>query len=137
MKSIPRPDIKFSIEKVESCWAQIDAGKNKKGIIIGCIYKHPGCNLNSFNIELNKIIKCINPDKFDLYICDDMNINFLKCNEHEGTEKYLDMLFDNSLIPIITKPTRITDHSSTLIDHIYTNLPISKLTPGILKVDIS
>jgi hypothetical protein len=66
-----------------------------------------------------------------------MNINFLKCNEHEGTEKYLDMLFDNSLIPIITKPTRITDHSSTLIDHIYTNLPISKLTPGILKVDIS
>jgi hypothetical protein len=29
LKSIPRPDIKFSIEKVESCWAQIDAGKNK------------------------------------------------------------------------------------------------------------
>ena len=113
LKSIPRPDIKFSIEKVESCWAQIDAGKNKKGIIIGCIYKHPGCNLNSSNIELNKIIKSINPDKFDLYICGDMNINFLKCNEHEETEKCLDMLFDNSLIPIITKPTRITDHSTS------------------------
>jgi hypothetical protein len=60
--------MKCSIEKVESCWAQIDAGKNKKGKIIGCIYKHPGCNLNSFNIELNKIIKSINPDEFDLYI---------------------------------------------------------------------
>jgi hypothetical protein len=86
---------------------------------------------------LNRIIQTINPAKFDLYICGDMHINFLKYNEHEETGKYLEMLFDNNLIPIITKPTRITDHSSTLIDHIYTNSPISQLTSGILEVDIS
>lgn len=137
LKSIPRPDIKFEIEKVESCWAQIDAGKNRKGIIIGCIYKHPGCDLNYFSSQLDKIIKTINPNKFDLYICGDININFLKYNEHDETGKYLDMLFDNNLIPIITKPTRITDHSSTLIDHIYTNLSISHVTSGILEVDLS
>ena len=29
-------------------WAAIDAGKAKKKIIIGCIYKHPTCNLEQF-----------------------------------------------------------------------------------------
>ncbi|EDO42599.1 predicted protein [Nematostella vectensis] len=55
----------------------------------------------------------------------------------EITDEYLDMLFSNGLMPIITKPTRITSHTATLIDHIYTNCPISHVTPGILTVDIS
>jgi hypothetical protein len=44
-----------------------------------------------------------------------MNIDFLKYSEHTNTEEYLDMLYLNNYIPLITKPTRITDHSSTLI----------------------
>ena len=39
------------------------------------------------------------------------------------TSEYLDMLFDLGLMPVITKPTRVTDHISSLIDHIYTNAP--------------
>ena len=40
-------------------------------------------------------------------------------------------------LELITKPTRITTTSSTLIDHIYTNFPATKLTPGILINDLS
>ena len=47
-----------------------------------------------------------------------MNINFLKFNEHTQTEEFLDMLYANNILPIITKPTRLTDHTATLIDHI-------------------
>ena len=50
-----------------------------------------------------------------------MNINFLKFNEHTKTEEFLDMLYANNVLPTITKPTRLTDHIATLIDHIYTN----------------
>ena len=50
-----------------------------------------------------------------------MNINFLKFSEHTQTEEFLDMLYANNILPIITKPTRLTDHTATLIDHIYTN----------------
>ena len=50
-----------------------------------------------------------------------MNINFLKFNEHTQTEEFLDMLYANNILPIITKPTRLTDLTATLIDHIYTN----------------
>ena len=48
-----------------------------------------------------------------------MNINFLKFNEHTQTEEFLDMLYANNILPIITKPTRLTDHTATLIDHIW------------------
>ena len=66
-----------------------------------------------------------------------MNIAFFKCHSHSQAEEYLDMLFTNNLLLIITKPTRLTDHTSTLIGHIYTNSPISQITTGILTVDIS
>ena len=47
------------------------------------------------------------------------------------------MIYLDDLSPVITKPTRISDHSSTLIDHIYTNVSIQKVVSGIALVDIS
>ena len=42
-------------------------------------------------------------------------------NGHPPTEAYLDMRYSNNLLPVISKPTRLTYHSATLIiDHIYT-----------------
>ena len=81
-------------------------------------------------------MKLFNPNKYQLYILGDMNIDFLKCDSHPPTEAYLDMLYSNNLLPIITKPTRLTYHSATLIDHIYTN-STSKIVSGIVMVDIS
>ena len=75
--------------------------------------------------------------KYEVFILGDMNIDFLKYNIHANTEQYLDMLYLDNLIPVITKPTRISDLSSTLIDHIYTNVSIQKVVSGIALVDIS
>ena len=44
-----------------------------------------------------------------------MNINFLKFNEHAQTEEFLDMLYANNILPIITKPTRLTQQHSLTI----------------------
>ena len=65
-----------------------------------------------------------------------MNINFLKFNQHAQTEEFLDMFYTNNILPIITKPTRLTDHTATLIDHIYTKC-LQNFTAGILTVDIA
>ena len=65
-----------------------------------------------------------------------MNIDFFKYNHHAQTEEYLDMLHSNNISPIITKPTRITNHTATLIDHIYTN-NTNQMISGIATVDIS
>ena len=124
------------MELVESCWVQIDAGKNNKTLIIGCIYKRPTCNLEQFRNQLNNIIKILNPNSHEIYIFGDINIDFLKYNEHSQTEEFFDMLPANNVLPIITKPTRLTDHTATLIDHIYTN-SLQNFTSGSLTVDIT
>jgi endonuclease/exonuclease/phosphatase family metal-dependent hydrolase len=89
--------------------------------MVGCIYRHPSANLQEFTSELKSIIKQLKNNKHEVFILGDMNVDFLKYSMHADTEEYLDMLYLNNFIPIITKPTRITEHSSTLIDHIYTN----------------
>ena len=45
-----------------------------------------------------------------------MNITFPKFNEHTQTEQFLDMLYANNILLIITKPTRLTDHTATLMN---------------------
>jgi hypothetical protein len=47
------------------------------------------------------------------------------------------MLHINNTTPLISKPTRITNHTKTLIDHIYTNTLTSQITLGIALYDIS
>ena len=137
LKAIPRADIKFTMPLVETCWAEIIANSNKPNIIIGCIYRHPSANMPGFTQELQNIIKSLSNRKQHVYIIGNVNVNFLKYNEHANNEDYLNMLYSNNFLPLITKPTRLTDHSSTLIDHIYTNAPIENTTSGIALADIS
>ena len=109
------------MQLVESCWAEIDPCNGKAHVLIGCIYRHPSANIEEFTSQFDELIKRFNQNKYQLYILGDMNIDFLKYNIHSQTNDYLDMLYSNIILPIITKPTRLTSHTATLIDHIYTN----------------
>ena len=87
MHAIPRPDIKFNMELVESCWSEI-INDNKPNIIVGCIYRHPTANMSDFTLDLEAIVKNLNEKKQTIYILDDINIDFLKYGNHSNTEDY-------------------------------------------------
>ena len=69
----------------------------------------------------------------------DFNIDLMKNNVHKQTKDFIDMMFTNALIPLINKPTRITSHSATLIDNIFSNKfnNDKKVIQGNLTTDIS
>ena len=105
--------------------------------MIGCICKHPTANVEEFTFKFDEFLNKLNPNKYDMYIVGDINIDLLKYHSHQQeTERYLDMIYSLDLLPVITKSTRITSHTATLIDHIYTNT-VNRLTSGIVTVDIS
>ena len=52
----------------------------------------------------------------------DLNVDLQRPDIH-ATERYSDILKTMSLQQLVSKPTRTTQHSSTLIDHIITNIP--------------
>ena len=69
----------------------------------------------------------------------DYNINLLNTDKHAASQDFVDILFSHSFFPTITKPTRVTDKSATLIDNIFYNNYVqntSSLT-GILYTGIS
>lgn len=53
------------------------------------------------------------------------------------TDKFINTTYSVSLYPKITRPSRITPHSSTLIDNIFTNNIENNTVSGLLIVDIS
>ena len=93
--------------------------------------------MEEFTLKFDEFLNKLNPSKYDMYIMGDVNIGLLKYHSHQQTERYLDMIYSLDLLPVITKRTRITNHTATLIDnHIYTN-NVNRLTSGIVTVDIS
>ena len=61
----------------------------------------------------------------------DSDIYILNYNNDENTLNLLNSLTSQSLIPIITKPSRITNQTATLIDNIFINLS-NEFVSGIL-----
>ena len=61
-----------------------------------------------------------------------------EADDDEASVNWLNAFIGSGYLPLITKPTRITHSSATLIDNIYTNLrPNIGLTSGILEIDMS
>ena len=50
---------------------------------------------------------------------------------------YLEFCFTNSLEQIITRPTRVTDQSATIIDHMLTNSPDKVSPSGVIDLGLS
>ena len=48
-------------------------------------------------------------------------INLLNNDYHQPTGEFFDLMSSNSFLPLITRPTRVTANSATLIDNIFTN----------------
>ena len=65
-----------------------------------------------------------------------MNIDLLKYQSHTNTCNYPDKLFSHGYLPSITKPTRVTPSTATLIDHCYTNDIVNHDSSGIIINDV-
>ena len=100
------------------------------------MYRHPKGNLEFFREILKKQLEQLNTKGHEVLVLGDLNLEFFKYNDDKQTSEYMDMLLDLGYLPLITKPTRITYHTSTLIDDSYTNTPEKVIKLGICLADI-
>ena len=103
----------------ESCFIEIFNGK--KNSIVGEVYRVPNTNENDFIERYESIIDKIYQENKNLIIGTDQNLDYLKIRNHNNTAKFLDTNLSSGILPTITKPTRITHKTATLIDNIYIN----------------
>ena len=115
--------------------------KGRQKIFTAC-YRSPDANNKSFITNLTTILNNIFKTKKASYITGDMNYNIINVNHHHPTQEYHTLLTSHMYHQVISKPTRITDNTATLIDHIWhndtsTGCTTLNNTPGIIYSDIS
>ena len=72
-----------------------------------------------------------------IFICGDINLDILKYSSNNVTKHFLDTMYSLGLYPLIDRPSRITSHSSSLIDNIFTNAKYYNSVSGLLVNDIT
>ena len=112
--------------------------KSQNNIIIGLLYRPRGTDKSIFGEELNTICTRIKPTRKICHMIGDYNINHLNAESHPPTQDFLNCMYSNSLFPVITKPTRVTTSSATLIDNLFTNaIANAQSFTGILYAHVS
>ena len=56
-------------------------------------------------------------------ISGDNNVDLLSHETYVPAQNLVNTFSQNGFVPVISRPTRITDHTATLIDHIFVNSP--------------
>ena len=110
--------------------------EKQRNIVISCVYRAPGSNMDTFKETLEEIMDRLNERKTYI-VCGDFNIDLLNTAKHNNTSDFLDALYSRGLYPLITKPSRITSTSATLIDNIFINDMQKTVKSGLLVSDIS
>ena len=102
---------------LENCMTEISRAKSKK-LFICCIYRAPNNPLENFLNRLNSIILKL-PKNSEFILLGDFNIDFSQKNRLPSKHLLLNFARQFHLDQLITKPTRITETSKTMIDLIF------------------
>ena len=99
--------------------------KNSKKYIVGNIYRLPNelvSDITTFNEEFAETLDILHTKRTPTYLCGDFNIDLLKIHQKPNYCTFYDNLISSGYLPRISLPTRLTDHSATLIDNIFSTV---------------
>ena len=111
----------------------------EKNVVIGVIYRIPNNNLSYFNEKISHFLDQMQRENNIVYLLGDYNVNLINSDTHDLTAEFTDIMYSNEFLPLISRPTRITPDSATLIDNIFTNShdDVNNSLNGLLVTDIS
>ena len=102
------------------------------------MYRSPSGDVASFLTELDTRLSSLKSHKNKLILfVSDSNIDLLTHGNYESATKLVDSFSDYGFVPTISRPTRVTSHTATLIDHIFVNECASITKSGIITECIS
>ena len=136
-----RSDLAFNIRtdlnnlNMEDIWIEILLPKTKP-IFVGTCYRAP--RNNSLTDCLESTLSKIEPE-CETIILGDFNFCMLDSNNynHSLKKNFRDLMNSYNNIQLIDRPTRVTQNSATLLDHIYSNNKNKISQSGVIETGIS
>ena len=92
------------------------------------MYRPRDQDVNEFNEFIDSLLVHVTKKQKLVYLMCDFNINLLNEDTHCRTNDFVNILTSHSMDPSITRPTRITSKSATLINR--GPAPFHRLTPN-------
>ena len=117
---------------------EIDLRNNQK-LLVSSIYRPPNSPENDFIDQYSKFVCDLKKrENKGIVIGLDHNLDLLKSTKHAPTDRFLSVNLSLGLVPTITRPTRITRSTATLIDNIFISQTwLENFECGILVDDMS
>ena len=140
LAGMQRDDMSYVSDVMEVLSVEISKQdiSTRKDVIISVVYRPPNTDVTAFVESLQELLSKVKKENKLVYLMGDFNINLLESESHVPTSEFLENLYSHSLFPMITKPTRVTSSSATLIDNIICPLTAEQnVKSGILFTDIS
>ena len=106
-------------------------------VVIGVIYKPPESTTDTFVAHFSDVLGIISKERKQCILMGDFNLDLIKVDNNNQTKDFVHSLYTNAFYPTISKPTRVTEHSATLLDNIITNITGYCIKSGVLYNDIS
>ena len=133
---VVRDDLSIFLEKsFETLFLEVSS--KGKPIIIGEVYRVPSSSSPDSITNYELITNKLQNENKEIIIGTEQNFDYLNMN-CAYSKHLLEIIFSAGLVPTITRPTRITSESNTLIDNIYiSGNRLDTLQSGILIADIS
>ena len=87
--------------------------------------------------SLDSLLASISKENKICYVLGDWNLDLINQHYHDTTGELLETMYSRIFFPLITRPTRITSNTATLIDNIFTNNLNNLSVSGLMFCDIS
>ena len=108
-------DLNLITDSAESLFIEVKG--NQHNLLVGSIYRPPNTSVSDFTDSYQILCEKLHKYKHVL-IGLDHNLDLLKTSTHSLMQQFLEVTLESNLIPAITKPTRVTHSSATLIDNV-------------------
>ena len=117
-----REDLDTVNDEFESIWIEIRNNKGKN-FLCGCAYRHSNSDISNFIDYVESTFTKFNKDKYNVFLMGDFNIDLLQYDSHSYTNDFVNSMISLFFFrPYILQPSRVTDHSATIIDNIFSNI---------------
>ena len=115
-----RTDLSKTESGFEVLWIEIENNAHSN-LLCGVVYRNPHGDITSFMEYLNSSVDKIQRENKICVVMGDFNLGLLKFETHNDTDAFLNPMLTINFQPQILQPSRITNHTATLIDNIFLN----------------
>ena len=128
-----RPDLESDFIALEHIVVELKG--DKEPIILASCYRAPNSDQSEFLASYIALLNKVNTESKHDVIGLDHNLDLLKGSKHRNTHEFLERNLENRLLPCITKLTRITHTTATLIDNVFCSKVLYHYSKNYILID--